>query len=94
MYAVPDEKVGDQIMAALVLHDGSQLTPEGFEAFLTEQTDLSPKAWPRYVRIMDDLPTTATHKVLKRELAAQGPTAGDGQLWVREPRGTRYTTAS
>ena len=40
-----------------------------------------------------DLPTTATHKVLKRELAAQGPTAGDGELWVREPRGTRYQRA-
>ena len=37
---------------------------------------------------------TATHKVLKRELAAEGPTAGNGELWVREPRGTRYTRAS
>jgi fatty-acyl-CoA synthase len=91
VYAVPDENVGDQIMAAVVLHDGSRLTPEDFEAFLAEQPDLSPKAWPRYVRITADLPTTATHKVLKRELAAQGPTAGDGELWVREPRGTRYT---
>ena len=90
VYAVPDENVGDQIMAALVLHDGSHLTPEGFAAFLAEQPDLSPKAWPRYVRITADLPTTATHKVLKRELAAQGPTAGDGELWVREARGTRY----
>jgi len=94
VYAVPDENVGDQIMAALVLHDGSSLTPERFEAFLTEQPDLSPKAWPRYVRITADLPTTATHKVLKRELAAQGPSAGDGELWVREQRGTRYARAN
>jgi fatty-acyl-CoA synthase len=77
-------------MAAVVLNKGSSLTPERFESFLSEQPDLSPKAWPRYVRIMADLPTTATHKVLKRELAAQGPTAGDGELWVREARGTRY----
>jgi fatty-acyl-CoA synthase len=90
VYAVPDENVGDQIMAAVVLHEGSKLTPEDFEAFLAEQSDLSPKAWPRYVRVTADLPTTATHKVLKRELAAQGPTAGDGELWIREPRGTRY----
>jgi len=94
IYAVPDENVGDQIMAAVVLHEGSSLTPEGFEAFLAEQPDLSPKAWPRYVRITADLPTTATHKVLKRELAAEGPTAGNGQLWVREPRGTQYSRAS
>jgi fatty-acyl-CoA synthase len=89
-YAVPDEAVGDQIMAALVLHGGATLRPEEFEAFLAAQPDLSPKAWPRYVRIAADLPTTATHKVLKRELAAQGPTAGDGELWIRETRGTRY----
>ena len=90
MYAVPDENVGDQIMAAVVLNDGATLTPASFEAFLAHQPDLSPKAWPRYVRICADLPTTATHKVLKRELAAEGPTAGNGELWVREPRGTRY----
>jgi len=32
--------------------------------------------------------------VLKRELAAEGPTVGTGELWGREPRGTRYTRAS
>jgi fatty-acyl-CoA synthase len=90
VYAVPDEDVGDQIMAALVPTPGATVTPAGFEEFLAEQPDLSPKAWPRYVRITTDLPTTATHKVLKSELAAQGPIAGDGELWVREARGTRY----
>jgi fatty-acyl-CoA synthase len=93
VYAVPDEHVGDQIMAALVLNDAATLTPTGFESFLAAQRDLSPKAWPRYVRIAADLPTTATHKVLKRELAAQGPTAGEGELWIREPRGTHYERA-
>jgi fatty-acyl-CoA synthase len=91
VYAVPDEHVGDQIMAALVLNNGATLTSADFEAFLAAQADLSPKAWPRYVRLAADLPTTATHKVLKRELAAQGPTAGDGVLWQRDPRGTAYT---
>jgi fatty-acyl-CoA synthase len=93
VYAVPDENVGDQIMAAIVLTDDAVLTPEGFESFLAAQADLSPKAWPRYVRIAASLPTTATHKVLKRELAAQGPTPGGGELWVREPRGKRYERA-
>ena len=90
VYAVPDDNVGDQIIAALVPTPGATLTPGAFETFLAEQSDLSAKAWPRYVRITPDLPTTATHKVLKRDLAAQGPTAGDGELWVREVRGTRY----
>ncbi|MGV0793803.1 fatty-acid--CoA ligase FadD1 [Mycolicibacterium sp. XJ1819] len=94
VYAVPDDDaVGDQIMAAIVLDDGAALRPEQFEEFLAAQSDLSPKAWPRYVRIARQLPTTATHKILKRELAAQGPTAGDGELWVREPRGRRYRRA-
>ena len=93
VYGVPDENVGDQIMATLVLNDGATLTPAGFEAFLAAQPDLSPKAWPRYVRIAADLPTTATHKVLKRELAALGPTGAEGELWIREPRGTRYEIA-
>ncbi|MDF1602432.1 fatty-acid--CoA ligase FadD1 [Nocardioides sp. YIM 152315] len=90
VYAVPDESVGDQVMAAVVLRDAATLTPADLEAFLAAQPDLSAKAWPRYVRIAPDLPSTATNKVLKRELAAQGATAGNGMLWVREPRGTTY----
>jgi fatty-acyl-CoA synthase len=94
VYAVPDHlddnAVGDQVMAALVLQDDATLTTDELEAFLAEQADLSSKAWPRYVRIAPDLPATATNKVLKRELIAQGPSAGDGVLWVREERGTAY----
>ncbi|OBG40063.1 acyl-CoA synthetase [Mycobacterium alsense] len=90
VYAVPDERVGDQVMAALVLRDGNALAPGDFEKFLAAQPDLSPKAWPRYVRINDDLPATATNKILKRELIAAGITAQGGVLWAREPRGTTY----
>lgn len=88
VYAVPDESVGDQVMAALVTR--GPLTPEELEEFLAAQGDLSPKAWPRFVRILDELPRTATNKVLKRELAGQGPVAGAGTLWIREPRTTAY----
>jgi fatty-acyl-CoA synthase len=90
VYAVPDENVGDQVMAAVVLQDGVRLAPSDLEAFLAAQPDLSPRAWPRYVRIAPDLPSTATNKVLKRELAAQGPTPGNGVLWVRAERGRSY----
>ena len=71
VYAVPDEQVGDQVMAAFVLVDGAELTPGDFSQFLAGQPDLSPKAWPRHVWITDSLPTTATNKILKRELSAQ-----------------------
>lgn len=90
VYAVPDAQVGDQVMAAMVLGDGQKLTPDEFEKFLAAQPDLSPKAWPKYVRINDGLPQTATNKILKRELAKDGVTAGDGVLWERVARGTRY----
>ncbi len=91
VYAVPDDRVGDQVMAAIVLNEGDTLDPVEFEAFLDAQSDLSPKARPRYVRIAADLPSTATHKVLKRQLIAEGtaPRAGE-TLWEREPRGTAY----
>lgn len=91
IYAVADGHVGDQVMAAIVLNDGDSLTPAEFETFLDAQPDLSPKARPRYVRIATDLPSTATHKVLKRQLIAQGTAAAAGEvLWEREARGTAY----
>ncbi len=91
VYAVPDGRVGDQVMAAVVLNEGHSLDPESFEKFLDAQPDLSPKARPRYVRIATDLPSTATHKVLKRRLIAEGTNLGAGEtLWERDPRGTAY----
>ena len=91
VYAVPDEHVGDQVMAAVVLNQGDTLDPVSFEAFLDAQPDLSPKARPRYVRVAADLPSTATHTVLKRHLIAEGTTPRAGEaLWVRDPRGTAY----
>lgn len=88
VYPVPDELVGDQVMAALVLQDDADIEPEMFEEFLAAQRDLSPKAWPRYVWIADDLPSTATNKILKRELVARGVTPDGRRLWRRD--GGRY----
>jgi fatty-acyl-CoA synthase len=93
VYAVPDERVGDQVMAAIVLNDGVAVSPSEFEEFLAKQPDLSPKAWPRYLRINDTLPQTATNKILKRALIADGVTGGDGVLWEREARGRNYKPA-
>jgi fatty-acyl-CoA synthase len=90
VYAVPDPQVGDAVMAALVLGAGATLTPQDFGDFLAAQPDLSPKAWPRYVWITDDLPVTATNKILKRTLSAQGLDVTSGVLWHREARGGRY----
>ena len=93
VYAVPDEHVGDQVMAAIILQDDAELTPDEFERFLAGQPDLSPKAWPRYVWLADRLPTTATNKVLKRELTARGAAPEGGVLWTRNGQRGPYTPA-
>jgi fatty-acyl-CoA synthase len=89
VYGVPDPVAGDQLMAALVLRDEATLAPAELERFLDEQPDLSPKAWPRYVRIAGSLPSTATNKVLKRELVREG-TATDDVVWARGERDHSY----
>ncbi|MCV7411841.1 acyl-CoA synthetase [Mycobacterium florentinum] len=91
VYAVPDENVGDQVMAAIVLQDDAELTPEEFVRFLAGQPDLSVKAWPRYVWLTDRLPATATNKILKRELKALGTAPGGGLLWTRNGQARAYT---
>ncbi len=91
VYAVPDEHAGDQVMAAIVLRDNADLTPEELGKFLADQPDLSPKAWPRYVWLTDRLPATATNKILKRALVAQGAAPDGGVLWTRTGRSRAYT---
>lgn len=94
VYSLPDPRgVGDQIVAALVPRHDAHLTPEGFQAFLERQDDLSPKAWPRWVRLAETLPMTATNKILKRELQSEGLETRD-ELWERAEHGHEYSTTS
>ncbi|MQA07107.1 MAG: AMP-binding protein [Pseudonocardiaceae bacterium] len=83
VYGVPDEPVGDQVMAAIVLRADAVFDPDGFTDFLAEQQDLGRKEIPRLVRIAGALPRTATYKVLKRELAAQRWDCTD-PVWYRD----------
>jgi fatty-acyl-CoA synthase len=80
VYAVPDPAVGDQVMAAVVWTPGAEFDPDKFRAFLVEQPDLGPKQWPSYVRLSTNLPRTATFKVLKRQLSAEGLDCDDPVL--------------
>ena len=93
VYAVPDELVGDQIMAAIVLRDETTFEPDDFEKFLATHDEMTPKAWPRYVWIADELPTTATNKILKRELVARGLDVDGGTLWKRDKDGYQLIPA-
>ena len=90
VYAVPDPSgVGDQVMAALVLREGSGLDPRGLQGFLAEQPDLGTKSWPRWVRLAPELPQTPTNKVLKRQLSAEHLETAD-VVWERDARGSTY----
>ena len=77
VYAVPDPAVGDQVMAAMVMTPGAEFDPDKFRAFLSKQSDLGSKQWPSYVRVGTTLPRTATFKVLKRQLSAEGLDCAD-----------------
>jgi fatty-acyl-CoA synthase len=88
VYGVPDEEVGDALMAALVLRPGTRFEPDAFASFLAAQTDLGTKQAPRYVRIAAELPQTQTHKILKRELRRQFWECED-PIWLRGKDG-RY----
>lgn len=89
VYAVPDTTTGDQVMVALELQPGTNFDPAAFEAFVDTQPDLGPKWVPRYVRIVDALPVTATDKLDKKPLRADGWHTDD-PLWHRPPRARGY----
>ncbi|SCE63050.1 AMP-binding protein [Streptomyces sp. OspMP-M43] len=72
VYAVPDPVTGDQVMAALALRAGAVFDPAAFAAFLRAQPDLGTKMAPRFVRILDRMPVTATNKIHRVALRREG----------------------
>jgi fatty-acyl-CoA synthase len=88
VYGVPDEEVGDALMAALILRPGAAFEPEAFAAFLAQQPDLGTKQSPRYVRVASELPQTQTNKILKRELRKERWECAD-PVWLRTKSGYR-----
>ncbi|AQT72642.1 AMP-binding protein [Streptomyces sp. fd1-xmd] len=86
VYGVPDEVAGDQVMAALSLRDGAVFSPDAFEDFLARQPDLGTKMAPRYVRVVPEMPVTATNKVHRVALRRAGFRCED-PVWHRSPAG-------
>lgn len=72
VYAVPDVAAGDRVMATLVLSEEANFDGADFVRFLERQPDLSPKWLPEWIRIATELPQTATNKILKPQLRADG----------------------
>ena len=71
VYAVPDDPVGDRVMAAVELVAGRAFDPMAFDAFLDAQPDLGTKWRPAFVRVTDELPKLASMKIDKQRLRAE-----------------------
>ena len=83
VYPVPDtvSGAGDQVMVALELAPGVTFDPSAFAAWLASQPDLGPKWIPRYVRVSDSLPQTATGKVTKVGLREEAWVCDEPVWW-------------
>ena len=70
-------------MATLLLRPNVNFDDLSIEIFFQDQSDLGKKSLPRYIRVTDAMPTTASNKVVKRDLRAQGWECED-PVWVRD----------
>jgi fatty-acyl-CoA synthase len=93
VYAVPDPRTGDQVMAALELRKGADFDVAGLVDFLRSQPDLGPKWVPVYVRVTDALPVTATGKIDRSSLRADRWRTSDA-VWWRPGRTLEYRPLS
>jgi fatty-acyl-CoA synthase len=85
VYAAPDPVTGDQVMATLA----GTFDPVAFGAFLLAQPDLGTKMAPRFVRVTERMPVTATNKIHRALLRREGPNCAD-PVWWRPPGETGY----
>jgi long-chain acyl-CoA synthetase len=63
---VPDEKMGEEVGAAVVLKQGEEVGEDELRGWLKEQ--LAAYKYPRRVWFVDELPKGPTGKILKREI--------------------------
>ncbi|MGW8602396.1 AMP-binding protein [Streptomyces sp. NPDC055893] len=89
VYAIPDPVAGDQVMAALALREGAVFDPAEFAGFLAAQRDLGTKMPPRFVRVMPELPLTATNKIHRVALRRESFLCED-PVWWRPAPGAPY----
>jgi long-chain acyl-CoA synthetase len=63
---VPHPDLGEEVAALVVLRPGVNVTPEEIRAFVKEK--VAPYKYPRVVKLVRELPKSATGKVLKRAI--------------------------
>jgi len=89
VFAVPDPATGDQVMCAIELEPGAEFDPVAFAAFLDSHPEMGAKWWPRFARITDAIPLTASNKVNKAPLRAAAWLT-DEPVWARVGRTPAY----
>ncbi len=72
---IPHAELGEEVGAAVALKDGVDATAEELREFVKAQ--VAAYKYPRKIWFLDDLPKTATGKILKREIAL--PTAEEAE---------------
>lgn len=70
---VPSEMGEEDIMVILMPGVGKTIDPEAVRKFA--ENKLPKYALPRYIRVVDDLPKTETHRIIKHQLKSDGVTA-------------------
>ena len=63
IYGVPDRKFGEQVMAAIILKKGMEMSEDEVRAFC--QNRIANYKIPRYVKFVDSFPMTASGKIQK-----------------------------
>jgi long-chain acyl-CoA synthetase len=63
---VPDEKMGEEVGAAVVLKQGAELSDDELRRYL--KAELAAYKYPRKIWFLDELPKGPTGKILKREI--------------------------
>jgi fatty-acyl-CoA synthase len=84
VYAVPDEPVGDRVMAAVELTGDASIDPVEFDGFLAAQPDLGTKWKPHFLRFVLELPKSASMKIDKQQLRREAWKVDD--VWWRPER--------
>jgi long-chain acyl-CoA synthetase len=68
---VPDEKMGEEVGAAVVLKKGEQASEDELRDFV--KSEVANYKYPRRIWFVDDLPKGPTGKILKREIEVPEP---------------------
>ena len=63
---IPDQRMGEEIKAYIVLKKGEQITENEFKIWI--KAELSVNKYPRKIEFVKKLPMNATGKILKRKL--------------------------